>query len=1167
MMTDKKPQNSIIREFTLSTASVDNKTSVFVLVFLITLIGLTAYITMPKESFPEIKMPTIYIGTAHPGNSPLDMENLIARPIEKEVNSITGVKNIKSTNIQDYSTIIVEFDLDVPADEALLDVKDAVDRAKADLPKDLPADPNVFELNMSEMPILNINMFGVNDIEKLNDYAEYLQEEIEKLGEISGVDIKGVPEKEVSINVDIHKLDARNLGFGDIEGAIGAENITLSGGDILSDGIRRNVRIVGEFDSMDEIANIIISNQNNSIVYLRDVATVEFDYADRTSYARTNQLPVVTLDVKKRSGENLINAVQSIRNIVAEAKESRFPKALEIKLLNDQSKFTKSMLDNLENSIISGVILVVLVLQFFLGIRNALFVGVAIPLSMLTGFMILGFAGVTLNMMVLFSLILALGMLVDNGIVVVENIYRYMDEGYDAITSAKQGVGEVAWPIITSTATTLAAFLPLLFWQDMMGEFMKFLPITLIIVLASSLFVGLVVNPVLTAVLMKIDDPNVVANRKGIVKWSVIALAIAAILYAVGYSTDASGTRMLGGLFLWSALLVLLNAFILTPGANYFQLHFLPRLENGYKSFITKALVGRRPIFFVLGTFALLVLSIGIMGASGLTVNLFPINQPNNIHIYVEEAVGADIDKTNGLTKKIEQIVLDKLKPYDYMVEAVLGQVGEGTSDPSAGPQQGSSPNKSRITIAFLEYEYRRGVSTLDIMKEIREAVGAYPDVQITVDKDAMGPPTGPPINIEVAGDDFTQLLLLTNNIRSYLNDAGVQGVEELKIDLETGKPELLIDINRENARRFGLSTGQIASTIRTSIFGKEISKYKSGEDDYPIQLRFNEESRYDIPSILNQKITFRNNQGQLLQIPIASVATVEPTSTYGSVKRKNLDRVITIYSNVTEGYNGNSIVQQYKKLLANYDLPEAYTVKFTGEQEDQQESAAFLMNAMIIAVFLIFLILVTQFNSVTKPFIILVSVLLSTIGVFLGYTIFRMDFIIIMTGIGIISLAGVVVNNAIVLIDYANLVGNRRRKELGLAPDARLPKKIFVETIIEAGTKRLRPVLLTAITTVLGLIPLATGMNINFFSLLSDFNAQIYFGGDNAIFWGPMAWTVIFGLVFATAVTLIIVPVMYLLEDRIAAYFSKESEKTVTYNPEAKGGLATALRRDKSDQ
>lgn len=1131
-MNDTKPSKNIIREFGLSSFAVDNSTSVFIVVLLIILMGASAYMTIAKESYPEIVLPTIRVGVAYPGNAPLDIENLITRPIEKELNSITGVNEINSTSVQDYSNVIIEFDIDVAVEKALREVKDAVDRAKGDLPNDLPREPEVLELNFSNFPIMNINVSGSENLDVLKNYAEYLQEEIEKLSEITRVDISGVPDKELTINVNIYELESRVLNFEDIENAIKSENLTMSGGDLLTDDLRRNIRIVGEFKSLEEIENIVINYEDGNTVYLKDVATVKFGYEDRESYARVETKPVVILDVIKRSSENILDASAKINKLVADAKEKKFPKELEVQIINDQSKQTRSMLSNLENSIIAGVILVVLILQFFLGLRNALFVGTAIPLSMLMAFMILGFSGNTLNVMVLFSLILALGMLVDNGIVVVENIYRLMQEGRSSIQAAKEGVGEVAWPIITSTATTLAAFLPLLFWNDIMGEFMKFLPLTLIMVLTSSLFVGLIINPVLTAVFMKIDGENDKLNHRNV--W--LTFAVLAILATVFYVIQST---LIGSLFAITAVFMVLNAYLLAPFSRQFQNVFLPKLEDAYRRFTHFALTGFRPYLFFAATIALLVASIALLGTRDMAQSLFPVTEPNSTYVYIEFPVGADIEKTNTFTKKVEDIVRETVAPYRHMIESVMGQVGENTGNPMRSFEGTASPNKSRVTIGFLEYQYRQGVSTLTIMEEVRHALKGFPGVKVTLGQDDSGPPVGLPINVEVVGEDYETLIKLAKDVKRTMEEANIPGTEELQLDLETGKPELMLTIDRENARRYGLSTFSIADGIRSAVFGKEVSQYKDGEDEYPIQLRFNEQTRYDLPTLLNQKITFRNKRGRMVQVPISAVAHVEYTSTYGAVKRKNLDRVITVFSDVVEGYNGNDVVTKYKRLLANYELPEGYEMRFTGEQQEQAESAAFLMKAMGIAVMLIFLIIVSQFNSVAMPFIIVLSVLFSTIGVFLGYFVFNMDFIIIMTGIGIISLAGVVVNNAIVLIDYTNLVRNRKRLELNLdETGGNLTRQQLIDSIVEAGSKRLRPVLLTAITTVLGLVPLATGLNIDFGGLLTNFDPNIYVGGDNAIFWGPMAWTVIFGLVFATFLTLVIVPIMYLGVDRLSARF-----------------------------
>jgi multidrug efflux pump len=1127
--------NKVIKEFKLSSWAVNNKTSVYVMIFILSLVGLKSYNSMPKESFPEIKQPTIYVNIPYPGNSPVDMENLVTRPIEKEIHTISGLKKLTSTSIQDFSIIVAEFELSLESAVVLQEVKDAVDRAKPDLPNDLPADPSVIDLDFSEFPVMNVNVSGNYSQKKLKDYAEYLKDEMENLPQVSSVDITGLTEEEVEVSIDRVKMEALEISLNDVEMAIAGENITMSGGEIRSiegsDITRRNIRIDGEFTHYSDIENVIIKNEFQNIVYLRDIGDVTFAQKEPTSFARLNHKPVVTLDIKKKSGGNLLDAADGVQAIILKAKKDIFPKDLEVVVTNDQSKFTKMMVNNLENSIILGVMLVVVVLIFFLGLRNSLFVGIAIPLSMLMGIAILNYAGTTLNMMVLFSLILALGMLVDNGIVVVENIYRLRGEGLAAERASKEGVGEVASAIISSTATTVAAFVPLLFWEDLMGEFMKYLPITLIIVLSSSLFVALVVNPVLTTDLMVVDTKKRSSARKFWLRMgAVLILGIIMIL---------QGTyNMLGGLFLAGFLISILNRFILTPGGEYFMKNIMPKLERGYAKFARFSLNGARPIMMFVGMFFLMIGSIMFFLLNDPIIVFFPDNQPKYVNIFVEAPLGTDIVKTDRITKKLEQQVEKAITPYKHLIEASLAQVGEKTADPNAGPQNGSSPNKARITVSFLEFEKRALmdgplISTSKMMQDIKDSCRDFPEAQLSFAKDNMGPPVGKPINVEVKGEDYLTLIAEVEKIKKKMEDAQIPGVDQLKTDLEIGKPMLEVTINREAARRFGLSTRQIAGTIRTAELGKEITKYKEGEDDYEVQLRFQEKYRYNLDNLLNTVITFRNMAtGKISQVPISAVASVNYNSTYGTVKRKDLDRVISIYSEVEEGHNANEIVQKFKTVLEDHDIKDGYEFKFTGEQEEQSASTEFLKGAMMLAVFIIFLIIVTQFNSIVGPIIIMFSVLFSTIGVFLGFGIFHMPFSIMMSGIGIISLAGVVVNNAIVLIDYINLLRKRKRVELGLSPGERLPSEEILNTIIEGGKTRLRPVLLTAITTVLGLVPLAIGMNINFQSLLTKLDPEFYVGGDNADFWGPMAWTVIFGLIFATFLTLVIVPVMYWLFD-----------------------------------
>jgi multidrug efflux pump subunit AcrB len=1041
---------------------------------------------------------------------------------------LNNVKDIKSTSVQDFSSIVIEFTPGVELAKAIQDVKDAVDKSKSELPTDLDQEPNVQEVNTSDFPIMNVNISGPYSEQELKRYGEYLEDAIEKLPEISKADLAGTIEREIQINVDPYKMESMGVSFGDISGAIQSENLTASGGSIKNGDFERTLRVDGEFTSPQDLEEIIVKTDQQKIVYLKDVAEIKDTFKDRTSYARSKNLPVITINVVKRSGENLLDAADKIKEIIETTKANRFPENVEISITNDQSKQTRTQVSDLENSIIFGIILVVLVLMFFMGFRNALFVGSAIPLSMFISFLILDAFGISLNLMVLFSLILALGMLVDNGIVVVENIYRMMQDGKPAVQAAKEGVGEVAWPIITSTLTTLAAFLPLIFWDDLIGEFMKYLPITLIIVLSASLFVALVINPVMTAMFMKIEDMTQEKPRKNSLRIAGFLGLLALVFYLMGWNT-------LGSLSIVSSLLTLLYVFYLRRAVGWFQAVFLEKLDNSYEALLTFALKGKNPTKFLLATLLLFVLSIVLFGIRSPKVLFFPDNQPQLVNVFVEFPMGTSIEATNSFVDKMEDEVVTELEPYGGIIESVITQVGVGTSDPTQGPSIQSTPHKAKITIGFVDYIFREGIDTNEAMEVIREFVKNYPGVLITVNKQENGPPVGNAVNIEFVGENYDQLIAYVDESKVFLESNSIQGLEELKTDLSLGSPEVVVRIDREKAKRFGLSTSSIAMELRTSLFGAEVSKYKEGEEDYPITLRLDQDSRYDINTLINKKIGFRDKFGDKREVPISAVADIQYGSTYGSVKRKDSEKVVTMFSNVLDGYNPTEINGQIKDVMAAFPVPEGITVKFTGEQEEQAKSQAFLLRALGIAIALIFLIIVAQFNSVVSPFIIMTSVLFSTIGVFLGLVIFNMDFVVIMTGIGIISLAGVVVNNAIVLIDYTDLVRVRKREELGIQKGNYLALPDLVASIVEAGKTRLRPVLLTAITTVLGLIPLAIGMNINFATLLSEFDPQFYVGGDNAAFWGPMAWTVIFGLTFATIITLVLVPVMYLLTDKLA--------------------------------
>lgn len=1146
-----QPKVEKLKEFGLSSWATMNKTTVLVITAIIVISGLYAYIDVPKESFPEVTVPQIYVGTAAPGNSPTDVEKLITRPLEKEINTITGVDEIVSVSTQGFSAIDIKFTFDVTPEEALRKVKDKVDKAKSDpdFPKDLPADPNVFELNFTElMPVMNINLSGDFSLDDLKDYAEILEERIETLPEISKVDIRGVMDKEVEIQVDYLKAEAMQVSFNDIASAIQQENLSISGGDILVDEFKRTLQIVGEFRSMADVENVVVKSENQNTIYLRDLATVQFTEKEKESFAREYMRPVITLDIIKRSGKNLIAASDKINAIIEDARQNDLPESLSLTVTNDQSDQIRTQVDELQNSIIFGVILVVGVLLFFLGLRNALFVGIAIPLSMFMSFMILYALGITFNVMVLFSLVLALGMLVDNGIVVVENVYRLMDEkGMSAMQASRYGVGEVAWPIIASTATTLAAFIPLAFWPGLLGEFMKYLPITLIIVLSSSLFVALVINPVFTSLYMRVGLDKINFKRVNLLSGSLTAIGLLFVVVSyIAKGSDGSdplgGLRLFGNILLVAGILGFLNAYVLGPATVRFQNNFLPRLENAYERFLNWVLTGRKPWYFFFGTGGLFVVSIALMGVFTPKVEFFPSNEPQYLNIFIEKPIGTSIEATNTVALEIERRVIDVLnsdqfKAEDpksgevtsFLVNSVIGQVGNGTSDPNQGPQFGNTPHKARITVSFIPFQDRRGLSTNDVMNAIREELKNYPEAEVVVTKNENGPPQGPPINIEIKGDNYDSVLFYATGLKRFIEARRMAGIEELKLDVNKAKPEMPITVDREKARRYGLSTYQVGDAIRSALFGREVSTYKDGEDDYEINIRFNDDYRNNADALMNQKITFRDpSNGRIKQVPISAVATFEKSNTFSAVKRIDLDRVITIQSNVLDGYNANEIVATLKNELTNFEVPESITFEFTGQQEEQAEQMAFLSKALLIALFMIFLIIVAQFNSTSTPFIIGFSVFFSMIGVLLGLVIFQMDFVILMTMIGIISLAGVVVNNAIVLIDYTNLLRERKKVELDIDDASQLDFAEVETAIVQGGKTRLRPVLLTAITTVLGLLPLAIGLNIDFVGFMYDYNPKFYIGGDNNVFWKPMSWAIIFGLTFATFLTLVIVPVMY---------------------------------------
>lgn len=1161
-----KEKNNLDKEFALSSWAIKNKTTIYVAMALILFFGISAYFSMPRESFPEVKETKIYVSSIYPGNTAEDIEKLLTNPLEDKLKTVSNVVEITSTSQEDYSMIVVEFDEGIAVELAKQKVKDEIDSETSG--EDWPTfngakvEPNVFELSLSEeIPILNINISGDYPVMKLKEFGEYLQDEIENLPEIKKVDIRGAQDKEIEVAVDIYKMMASSVSFNDITSAIANGNMTMSAGNYVTSGQRRTIRILGEIEEPSELNNFVVKSEDGDDVYLKDIADITFQEKEKTTYAREFGEQVVMLDVKKRSGKNMVAAAEQIELIVEKAKAEVFPTNLNVSITNDQSSKTIGQVDDLVNNIIFGIILVVTVLMFFLGFKNALFVGFAIPMSMFMSLMILNQLGYTMNTMILFGLIMGLGMLVDNGIVVVENVYRLMDEeGMSRVDAAKEGIGEIAFPIIISTATTVAAFIPLGLWPGLMGQFMIYFPITLSVVLGSSLVVAIFFNSVLVSQYMRTEDKNM--PLKTIIRVSLIIAVIGLAIFLFGGQYAA-----LGSLMIFTAIMVWIYRLFLRKMANKFQKSSLVKLENWYERRLTASFKNKRPYWIVGATFLMLIIAFVGFGASlgsqRTKVEFFPDNKPNQIIVYIEYPEGTDIEKTNAITKEIEERVYKVLNSdeymddgYNYMVESAVSQVGEGAGNPQTdGGSAAEMPHKGKITASMREYKYRRGKDSEVLRQKVQESLdGVYPGVLISVEKDQNGPPAGPPINIELEGEDYDQLIATAEQMREYINTKNIPAIDELKIDVNKDKPSMVVEVDREKAGELGVSAGQVGQQLRNSIFGTKAGVYKEGGEDYDIYVRFDEDSRYDNSALFNQTITFRNNKGQLREIPVSAVTTKSNKSGFSAIKHRDTRRVVTIYSVLSPGYtDAGAAVAQIQNEMRNFDgVPDEIKVDYTGQIEEQNKQQAFLVGAFFSGLGLIFLILIFQFNSISKPLIIMIAIFLSFIGVFGGIVISGSAFVIMMTMMGIISLAGIVVNNGVVLLDYAQLLIDRKKLRLGIPESEYLPHDELLKTIIRSGKARLRPVLLTAITTILGLIPLAIGLNLDFFSLFSEFDANIYFGGDNVIFWGPLAWTVIYGLIVATFLTLIIVPLLFYIAIRIKMWVHSKrssSEEVETSN------------------
>ncbi|GGH80904.1 multidrug efflux pump subunit AcrB [Filimonas zeae] len=1119
------------KHFKPTTWSIKNKTSIYLLMLMVSLGGIFQFVTLPKEQFPDIVIPTIYVSTIYVGNSPKDMENLVTRPIEKQIKGITGakIKKFTSTSQQDYSSIIIEFDTRVKTDIALQKVKDAIDKAKQDLPNDLTQEPTALEVSISDQPVMYVNLSGDYDQQRLKKYADDMKDRLEDLTQINRVDLVGAPEREFQINVDNYRMQSANVTFDDIANAVARENMDISGGLLDVGNMKRNLQMKGQFKTAFDIEKVVLRNGQGRTIYLKDIAVIKDTIKDRESYARLDSKNVVTLNIIKRSGENLIETSDEVKKAVDEMKATVFPKDLKVVITGDLSIKTKASFNELVNSIVIGFVLVLIILMFFMGVVNAFFVALSVPLSMFVAFVFLPAADlivgghVTLNFIVLFALLFGLGIIVDDAIVVIENTHRIFTEGKGKIkteTSAMMAAGEVFVPVLAGTLTTLAPFFPLLFWPGIIGKFMIYLPTMLIFTLAASLVVAFIMNPVFAVDFMNHPEHGEKEPKSAMFKKPGFWIGL-----GLGIVLDLMGITFWGNLLIFFMLLIILNRFVFDDAIHAFQNRVLPWIMDHYENLLRWALKGWRPAWLLLGTFGLLVFSFVFFGIRKVPVVFFPKGDPNQVYVYLKLPVGTAVEYTDSVTSELEKKVFKVLGmengKHNHVVESVITNVAVGASDPASGDRSTRS-ELGRIQVSFVEYEKREGTSTAPYLDSIRAVMKGVPGAEISVDQEQSGPPTDPPVNIEVASEDFDGLIKTAVSLKNYLDSIQVAGVEELKLDIDLKNPEITLNVNRERALIEGVSSAQIGQQIRTALFGREVSKIKEGKDEYKIQLRNQELQRKNLADLLNMRIYFRDlATGGFKSIPISNLVNIDLTTTLGSVKRKNQKRMITVRSNVLSGYTPTEINDVIKGHIDNFKgKADGVTIKQTGEGEQQAETGAFLFTALIVALMLILFILVLQFNSVSKSVIILTEIVFSVIGVLLGFSLFGMEVSVVMTGVGILGLAGIVIKNGILVIEFADELRSR-----GLRTR---------EAVIQAGKTRIIPVLLTAVAAILGFIPIAVGFNINFVTLFSDLNPHIFFGGDNVVFWKPLCWTIIFGLIFAFFMTLIILPGMYLIAERL---------------------------------
>lgn len=1019
--------------------SVRNPVTILVLAFFLLVAGVVSYVSLPRESFPEIKIPYIFVNTIYPGASPEDIEKLVTEKIEDQLDGMDGVKKVTSQSMESVSAIQVEFNTDVDVETALRRVKDKVDMAKSDLPNDAE-DPIVQELNFSNVPVFIVSLTSDYPMEKLEVVAEDLRDRIQAISGVLDAKVTGKQEKEISIDVDPDRMRAYDLDLGKISGAVQAQHRNIPGGSLRAGGNKFSLKVTGELKNPDQFGDIVVRAEGDKTVRLKDVATVKYGWTrERSSIARFNGKASLAITVTKRTGENIIEIIDNAKKVVEEESKA-WPAGTVADYSMDQSLEIREMVAELTNHIITGLVLVVGILSFFLGFRNSFFISTAIPFSMMLGFIVLTMMGITLNMVVLFSLVLALGMLVDDGIVVVENIYRHLAMGKTRFQAAIDGTKEVMIPVTTATLTTVSAFIPILWMPGIMGNFMKYLPITVSVTLGGSLFVAFVFNPVFSSLFMH-NNPD---------------------------HHDDEG----GGLF------------------------------QRFKAFYGKTLESflHRPILVIILCMIFVFAGIMAYGVLGKGVAFFPETEPEVIAAEIEGPLGIDISKTDSALMIIEQAA--QAMPEDSGdISSVSVVVGRGKSDMNFGGG-GDESNKGYLDVKFAKFEHRRVDSRVSQAWMENNLPKLLPGWNVKVKKQQDGPPQGKPVELLVQGEDFKVLGRFADSVAARLRK--IPELTNVTTDFNPAQPQIRIDIDRDQAKRFGLGTTDVAMGVRGAMYGIEAGKYRVGKDEYKIMVRMDPANRESFASLDKLELTHEG-----AYIPLSSVARVTEDASLSSVNRLDRLRTVQVTAELAPGQRDENVPKaKAAAAIEGLQLPTGYAIHPGTGSKEQDETKAFMVKAMGVAVMLVFFTMVMQFNSIFQPFLILIGVFLAVGGVFWGLLLVQTQMSIIMTGIGIIALAGVVAKNGIVLIDFMNHLRSEGRP--------------LREVAVEGGKTRLRPVMLTAITAMIGLLPMATGMGIDWLHL------GIVAKSQSSAMWAPLAWAIFWGLLFNTALVLVVTPILY---------------------------------------